>query len=145
MTPSEFRVQLKATAKRLGLTASDLAIWFDRPRPTVHVWLWKGIRPRPGTVFDEIQSRFKLLEQSPDLPVPYEVYAKSRRSYITAAREHALHGGVVSNVAGVPAIDSSVDARGVVLSNGNEGQKDAADILQPDRRFTTSYKREQGQ
>jgi len=70
MTPSEFRERLEAVARRTGLTASDLAVWFGRPRPTVRTWL-NGRTPRRvpqahigGQVWDEMQQRMIWLERA---------------------------------------------------------------------------------
>ncbi len=102
MSPTQFKAQLKRTARRLSLTAADLGIWFDRPSGTVDFWLHSPVKPRRGAVFDEIVRRLGLLEQSVTVfPVPYEVRAHSRRAYITKARDNALNGGVST---GNPAI-----------------------------------------
>ena len=70
MTPTEFRERLETVARRTGLTASDLAVWFGRPRPTVRTWL-NGRTPRRvpqahigGQVWDEMQQRLLWLEHA---------------------------------------------------------------------------------
>src|SRR5208282_2115388 len=70
MTPTEFRDRLETVARRTGLTASDLAVWFGRPRPTVRTWL-NGRTPRRvpqahigGQVWDEMQQRLLWLERA---------------------------------------------------------------------------------
>lgn len=66
MTPAEFRDRLETVARRTGLTASDLAVWFGRPRPTVRTWL-HGTRPQSqigGHVWDELARRLIWLEQA---------------------------------------------------------------------------------
>src|SRR5271157_4115947 len=70
MTPTEFRERLETVARRTGLTASDLAVWFGRPRPTVRTWL-NGRTPRRvpqahigGQVWDEMQQRLLWLERA---------------------------------------------------------------------------------
>src|SRR5208282_4355925 len=74
MTPTEFRDRLETVARRTGLTASDLAVWFGRPRPTVRTWL-NGRTPRRvpqahigGQVWDEMQQRMIWLERAFTLP-----------------------------------------------------------------------------
>ena len=72
MTPTEFRDRLEAVARRTGLTASDLAVWFGRPRPTVRTWL-HGTRPQSqigGQVWDELAQRLIWLERADRFPIP---------------------------------------------------------------------------
>ncbi len=136
MTPTQFKEQLKRTARRLSLTAADLGIWFDRPSGTVDFWLRSPVKPRRGAVFNELVRRLQLLEQSVTVfPVPYEVRAHARRAYVTRARNNALTGGVS---AGDPAVIGTV-----LLGKDQTGEADATKFLQPDRTFTTSYIGEQ--
>jgi hypothetical protein len=88
MTPEAFVSSLRKAAGRLDLTASDLALWFGRPRPTLCVWLTRGT-PRRGKVLDECARRLTLLQGSADLPVPFEVTMRLRPAYIKAALRHA--------------------------------------------------------
>ena len=66
MTPTEFRDRLETVARRTGLTASDLAVWFGRPRPTVRTWL-HGTKPQSqigGHIWDELAQRLIWLERA---------------------------------------------------------------------------------
>ena len=103
MSPEHFVNGLRETAKRLDLTASDLSLWFGRPRPTLRVWLDRG-KPRSGKVLDECARRLALLKRSKDLPVPFEITMYERPAYIKAAFRHA-------NNAAIPAGDSAAARR----------------------------------
>ena len=97
MTPDDFRSRLRRVALMRDLTQSDLSVWFARPRPTVRTW-WAGTaRPTPGLVFDECVRRLSLLEQSPDFPVPYDVFKFDRRDYIKKAFMNANNAGVLES------------------------------------------------
>ena len=96
MTPDDFRSRLRRVALMRDLTQSDLSVWFARPRPTVRTWL-AGTEPRRGLVFDECVRRLELLEQSHDLPVPYDVFMFDRRDYIKKAFMNANNAGVLES------------------------------------------------
>lgn len=99
MTPEQFTTELRVTARRLDLTASDLAIWFERPRLTVRSWIEDTRTPTTGRVLDECARRLKLLRSSRALPVPYDVLKPERPSYIKRAFEHANAGVPARNTA----------------------------------------------
>ena len=94
MSPEQFTEQLRAHMERLGLTASDLAVWFERPRPTLRTWIFSGLTPRRGRVLDECVRRLKLLRSCRELPVPYEVNMLERPAYIKRAFDNANNAGV---------------------------------------------------
>jgi len=100
MTPDAFCNRLSRIATKRSLTASDLAIWFARPRQTVRTWLdnardqANAHRPTTGPVFRECVRRLYLLERSSYFPVPYEVLKHARKSYITKAFLDANDAGV---------------------------------------------------
>src|SRR5271166_3267021 len=120
MKPWEFVVRLDATIKR-GLTDSDLAVWFDRPRSTVSSWLWRGHLPRKGAIFDELVRRLLLLEGSPAFPIPYTTRQRARRAYVIEAFKNADNRGVSS---GDPAVV------GPVLPDPDKGKGDQTSLLQ---------------
>ena len=93
MTPETFVSVLRETATRLDLSASDLALWFNRPRPTLRVWLDRG-SPRRGKVLDECARRLKLLKRSKRFPVPYEIRMQHRPDYVKAAFDHANNAAI---------------------------------------------------
>ena len=89
MTPVSFCSSLTALARARGLTASDLAIWFGRPRVTVRTWLdgtkHPKAHPRDDFAFQELCRRLALLEESRAFPVPYETSLRDRPAYIKRA------------------------------------------------------------
>jgi hypothetical protein len=110
MTPKAFVKRLQIKADKFGLTASDLAIWLGRPRPTVLTWLRDWNEPKPGAVLDECVRRLKLLSLSRAFPVPYSVLQMERPKYIRKAYDDANSAGVSAR--GAP-------ARREILRNGH--------------------------
>jgi len=94
MSPEKFRDELQAQCGRLDLTASDLAIWFERPRATLRTWLENQRIPKAGRVLDECARRLNLLRSCRAFPVPYSVLKFDRPAYIKRAFEHADNAGV---------------------------------------------------
>lgn len=94
MTRNEFVKRLALVADRQGLTTSDLALWFERPRPTVATWRLGQNTPVLGPVFDECVRRLVLLAESKAFPVPYMVLKFERPDYIRKALADALAAGV---------------------------------------------------
>lgn len=94
MSPEQFTQQLRAQAERLDLGASDLAVWFERPRVTVRTWLVGRNTPTRGRVLDECARRLQLLKTTRALPVPYDVLKYERPAYIKRAFDDANHAGV---------------------------------------------------
>lgn len=82
MTPAEFGHRLKLCAEAKYLTASDLAVWLGRPRPTIRTWLRGTHLPLNGDVFQEVARRLQLLETDEAFPVPYWVGSRRRSAYI---------------------------------------------------------------
>ena len=90
MTPTEFRDRLEAVARKTGLTASDLAVWLDCPRPTVRTWLFGMNKPMAhinGNVRWPLLQRLLWLERSDRFPIP-AVRSGSRRQWMLDALEH---------------------------------------------------------
>lgn len=100
MSPEQFTSGLRAQCKRLDLTASDLAVWFGRPRSTIRTWLEYERTPKQGRVLDECVRRLSLLRSCTAFPVPYDVLKFERLAYVKRAFNHA-------NNAGVPARNSA--------------------------------------
>lgn len=48
MAAKTFQKRLQACQRAGNLTISDLARWFDRPRPTVRTWVEDGNKPGRG-------------------------------------------------------------------------------------------------
>ena len=94
MSPETFTTNLQVQAERLDLTASDLSIWFERPRATLRTWLENERTPKEGRVLDECARRLTLLRSSRDLPVPFHISARERPAYIKLAYDRADHAGV---------------------------------------------------
>jgi hypothetical protein len=94
MSPEQFTHELRTQSKRLDLTASDLAVWFARPRSTVRTWLANERTPKTGRVLDECARRLKLLRSTRALPVPYAVMKFERLAYVKRAFDHADNAGV---------------------------------------------------
>ena len=92
MSPSDFRDRLEAVARRTGLTASDLAVWLGRPRPTVRTWLMGQRKPSPqvsGELWQGLSQKLIWLERSTAFPIPESDQSKFRRhDYIRAAYDH---------------------------------------------------------
>lgn len=92
---------MKALAERLRecqqrgeLTTADLAHWFDRPFPTVRLWVMGKSLPREPAA-RLIYSRLGLLEARVALRTfPINMSAHARPTYIKQVRENAERGGV---------------------------------------------------
>jgi len=82
-------LELRKTATQFGLTASDLAVWLARPRATVRTWLRDGRAPRDDRVLTECARRIRLLRSCDKFPIPYEVTAQLRATYIREAFRNA--------------------------------------------------------
>ena len=89
MTPTQFCFRLVTVANDRWLTDSDLAVWFQRPRPTIRTWVERHYSPRPGSMFNELVRRLELLEASEAFPVPYGIKRDGRRPYIEQAFANA--------------------------------------------------------
>lgn len=96
MSPETFVKRLQGVSSRFALTATDLSVWFGRPRATITTWLWEGRAPQPGAVLTECERRLSLLCRSRSFPVPYSVTKRNRHSYIMRAFKDADHAGVPS-------------------------------------------------
>ena len=94
MSPEQFTTELRIQTERLDLTASDLAVWFGRPRMTLRSWLVEARTPTEGRVLDECARRLKLLKATRALPVPYDVLKHERPGYIKQAFNDADNAGV---------------------------------------------------
>lgn len=84
LTGKQFVKLLSSKAKALGLSASDLGVWFERPRQTVGYWLRGEAFPRNGPALDEFARRLSLLDAAP-FPVPHGVFQPQRAEYIRQA------------------------------------------------------------
>jgi hypothetical protein len=104
VTPTEFRDRLQAVARATGLTASDFAVWFATPRPTIRSWLFDVAKPEghDGRVDDELRRRLKWLEDAGVwFPIPFNV---RRRFYLEAVlNEQRLRSARRSPVEPAPA------------------------------------------
>jgi hypothetical protein len=104
MTPTEFSARLITTARRTGLTASDLAVWFDRPRPTVRTWLVGANKPSAtgGQIWTGLVQHLLWLEQSDAFPIPFDRTC-SRVEWIKQARDYERLRSVRQGPAAAPA------------------------------------------
>lgn len=89
----EFVRELRRCADDFGLTASDFALWFDQPRPTVRTWLIDGRAPRDGRL-TECMRRLKLVRTCGRFPMPWTITARFRRTYLQEAYKRANDGRV---------------------------------------------------
>ena len=99
MSPEKFTAELRAASLRLDLTSADLALWFERPRPTIRTWVedrsaYNAHFPKRGRVLDECARRLTLLKASKDFPVPYHILKNERPAYIKLAYRRAENAGV---------------------------------------------------
>jgi DNA-binding XRE family transcriptional regulator len=85
---------LRRARKTLGLTASDLAIWFGRPRQTINTWLNEDHLPEAGLVLTECARRLSLLFSCASFPVPFPITKRERPDYIRQAFRDADNAGV---------------------------------------------------
>lgn len=111
MNAPEFCARLLAVAGKHYLTASDLAIWFARPRVTVRTWLKSEHLPdMRRRAYAEHVRRLEMLERAAEFPIPHAILAhgaNGHRAYIEKAFINA-------NNEGVPG--SGASTRRVVLS-----------------------------
>lgn len=85
-----FAHRLKWCMSRGDLTTADLHHWFERPRPTVRLWVKSGAEPR-GPSGDDARTRLDLLERAvtkkQGLPPPRTLSALERPAYIRQVRD----------------------------------------------------------
>jgi hypothetical protein len=89
---ADFTTRLARCAKVTGMTTSDLARWFDRPRATVNTWL-KGRTPW-GPQAKRAEKHLALLEYSVKerkdyYPVPDSLNWTDREKYVRGMRDDA--------------------------------------------------------
>lgn len=96
-----FPTRLRAAIRDTGMTVSDLARWFDRPRATVNTWV-EGRIPW-GPQAPRAERRLALLELSIKKrakywPVPADLSWKERAKYVRGMRDDAERHHRVSEV-----------------------------------------------
>lgn len=89
------------TAKSLGdMAVADLALWFDRPYPTVRCWLEQGYQPR-GPGGKEALRRLAILEVAiasrQGFPIPANLRSHARPGHIKSLRDAALANSSISS------------------------------------------------
>ena len=87
----EFSARLNALKVRADFTVSDLAVWFERPRPTVHTWT-QGRTPT-GPAGRRAERDLELLSitlrTDKRLPVPENLSITERPQYVEKVRDDA--------------------------------------------------------
>ena len=80
--------RLDACALKGALSTADIAVWMDLPHATVRSYR-NGVEPYPARR-QQIDERLQWLEQavrkSRHFPIPLEVRASRRKTYVLAAR-----------------------------------------------------------
>ena len=95
MAEKSFQARLQGVLAAGNLTVSDLARWFDRPRPTVKTWCEEGREPSgPPLDVEHAQALLALLEQmirrKQGFPVPIGLSSQKRMQHLQAIRKKAL-------------------------------------------------------
>lgn len=93
MPRESFHVRLTRVMQTGQLTVADLSHWFNRPHPTVSMWVKGKTAPAGRYTADLAYSRLLLLEQvvrARDWSVP-EMSAHKRPEWIRQARDNAEH------------------------------------------------------
>ena len=95
MAGKTFQVRLQEVLAAGNLTHSDLARWFDRPRPTVKTWIDDGREPSgPPLDVEHAHALLELLEQMikrrQGFPVPIGLSANKRMQHLQIIRKRAL-------------------------------------------------------
>jgi hypothetical protein len=88
----DFTKRLTRCAKVTGMTTSDLARWFDRPRATVNTWLkgrtpWGPQQKRALRNLDLLE--FSIKDRGKYYPVPDHLNWSKREEYIRGMRDDA--------------------------------------------------------
>ena len=89
---ADFTVRLCRCAKITGMTASDLARWFDRPRATVNTWLqgrtpWGPQAKRAVKHLELLE--FSIKSRKAYYPVPDHLNWTDREKYVRGMRDDA--------------------------------------------------------
>lgn len=84
-----FAERLNKVLKFGNLSVTDLSLWFDVKRGSIHQWL-KGVTPALGKRHSLGDSLYKLesLFHNGCLPIPLSVSRGEHRSYITELKNH---------------------------------------------------------
>ena len=95
MSGKTFQARLRDTLAAGNLTVSDLARWFDRPRPTVKTWVDEGCEPSgPPLDIEHAHALLGLLEQMikrrQGFPVPIGLSSQKRIQHLQGIRKKAL-------------------------------------------------------
>ena len=90
--PADFTTRLARAAKVTGMTTSDLARWFDRPRATVNTWLkgrtpWGPQQKRAVRNLDLLEASIK--SRKGYYPVPDQLNWTDREKYVRGMRDDA--------------------------------------------------------
>ena len=99
--PMTFKGRLRKCVRDGGLTISDLARWFDRPRATVNTWL-QGRKPLRHLGALEVERDLALLETAVKsgqwFPIPLDLTWAARERHIRGARHAAARDHRVPTV-----------------------------------------------
>lgn len=95
MSGKTFQDRLRGVLAAGNLTLSDLARWFDRPRPTVKTWADEGREPSgPPLDVEHAHAMLGLLEQMikrrQGFPVPIGLSSQKRMQHLQAIRKRVL-------------------------------------------------------
>ena len=89
--------RLKYCQRAGNLNISELARWFNRPRPTVKEWVELGREPQGAPLdLEHIESLLGLLEalirRGKGFPVPVGLSAAARKTHLEDIRQRAMPG-----------------------------------------------------
>jgi hypothetical protein len=92
MPANSFSTLLDECRRKAALSTSDLAIWFETPRTSIHNWLG-GIKPhvhRRAFLDARLKVLLKVIERAKSpFPVPPFTSQYARRNYIRDVRNAA--------------------------------------------------------
>ena len=95
MAGKTFQARLRAVLAAGNLTPSDLARWFDRPRPTVKSWVDDGREPSGAPLdVEHAQALLGLLEtmvkRKQGFPVPIGLSPQKRMQHLQDIRRRVF-------------------------------------------------------
>jgi hypothetical protein len=93
-----FHNVLLACQKKGDLTISDLARWFERPRPTVNTWINGRVPfgPQSRAVFQRLLLLREVVQDKRWFPIPPHLTWTERADLIRGVRDAAARHGRVS-------------------------------------------------
>lgn len=99
MSTQTFTQQIRACKERADMTVSDLALWFERPKPTVRTWVIEGRTPTGAAgrlAWERLELLKTALRNRTTLPVPAHLSGRKRPDYIRELRDAARRNNRLS-------------------------------------------------